>query len=133
MPTSSVRELDVAGSRPVGSRRVTALVWLGFIVGFVVTLIALARPRWFPILDLAQTEMRVRDVFSLHPPLIGLPGRIGNLARQGSHPGPLSFWALAPFYKLFGSSAWALQAATATLNAIAIGLSLLITRRRGGT
>ncbi len=133
MPTSSVRELDVARSRPRGSRPVTTLVWLGFVVGFVITLIALARPRWFPILDLAQTEMRVRDVFTLHPPLIGLPGRIGNLARQGSHPGPLSFWTLAPFYKLFGSSAWALQAATATLNAIAIGLSLVITRRRGGT
>ena len=109
------------------------MVWIGFVVGFVVALIALARPRWFPILDLAQTEMRVRDVFTLHPPLIGLPGRIGNLARQGSHPGPLSFWAMAPFYKLFGSSAWALQAATAALNAIAIGLSLMITRRRGGT
>ena len=54
------------------------------------------------------------------------------MLRQGSHPGPLSFWVLAPFYKVFGSSAWALQAATASLNAIAIGLSLMIARRRGG-
>ena len=109
-------------------------VWLGFVAGFVVALSALAQPRWFPFLDLAQTEMRVRDVFTSHPPLIGLPGRIGTLgARQGSHPGPLSFWAIAPFYKLFGSSAWAMQAATASLNAIAIGISLMIARRRGGT
>ena len=100
--------------------------------GFVVALVALARPRWFPILDLAQTEMRLRDVFTAHPPLIGLPGRIGTFQHQGSHPGPLSFWALAPFYKLYGSSAWAMQAATATLNAIALGLGLVIARRRGG-
>ena len=64
----------------------------------------LARPRWYPIGDLAQTELRVRDVFSSHPPLIGLAGRIGTLGHQGSHPGPLSFWALWPFYKLLGST-----------------------------
>lgn len=121
-----------APSSERADRRWIFLAWAAFAVGFAVALVALARPRWFPILDLAQTEMRVRDVFTSHPPLIGLPGRIGNLARQGSHPGPLSFWMLAPFYKLFGSSAWALQAATSCLNAIAIGLSLMIARRRGG-
>ena len=140
MSTSLAKERDVtmhsdAASSSVSdarSRVLPLVVWLGFVAGFVVALIVIARPRWFPILDLAQTEMRVRDVFTTHPPLIGLPGRIGNLARQGSHPGPISFWALAPFYKLFGSSAWALQAATASLNAMAIGLSLMIARRRGG-
>lgn len=116
---------------PSVPRRVPLLIWSGFLVGFVIALVALARPRWFPLLDLAQTEMRVRDVFSFHPPLIGLPGRIGTLARQGSHPGPLSFWALAPIYRLFGASAWAMQVATATLNLVAIGATLLIARRRG--
>jgi hypothetical protein len=108
-------------------------VWLAFVVGFVIALAALAHPRWFPILDLAQTEMRLRDVFTSHPPLIGLPGRIGSWSHQGSHPGPLSFWALAVFYQLFGASAWAMQVATACLNAIAIGTALLIGRRRGST
>jgi hypothetical protein len=113
-------------------RWLVAALWIAFAAGFVVALVALARPRWFPILDLAQTEMRLRDVFTAHPPLIGLPGRIGTFQHQGSHPGPLSFWALAPFYKLYGSSSWAMQAATATLNAIALGLGLVIARRRGG-
>lgn len=121
---------------PRGERRVTAwivlAVWLGIVVGFVVALRTLASPRWFPILDLAQTEMRLRDVFTAHPPLLGLPGRIGNFAHQGSHPGPLNFWALAAFYKLYGSSAWAMQAATASVNAVALGVALLIARRRGG-
>lgn len=117
---------------PRVSRTVVLAVWLGVAAAFAVALRALAHPRWFPILDLAQTEMRLRDVFTAHPPLIGLPGRIGTFQHQGSHPGPLSFWVLAPFYRLFGSSAWAMQAATAASNALAIGLSLVIARRRGG-
>ena len=58
---------------------------------------ALRRPHWYPVLDLAMTELRVRDVGTRYTPLIGLPGRIGTtLAEQGSHPGPLSFYLLAP-------------------------------------
>jgi hypothetical protein len=102
-------------------------------IPFVVALIALAEPTWYPTLDIAHTSLRVRDVFSSDPPLIGLPGRIGSLGQQGSHPGPLSFWALAPLAKLWGGSTWALQAATASLNVIAAFLALWMARRRGGT
>jgi hypothetical protein len=97
-----------------------------------VALAVLRSPRWYPLLDLAQTEMRVRDVSGGHPPLIGLPGRIGTLTDQGSHPGPMSFWALWPFYELFGATAWALQVASASLHLIAAGLTLWIAKRRGG-
>lgn len=102
-------------------------------VPFVVALVALAEPTWYPTLDLAHTSLRVRDVFTTDPPLVGLPGRIGSLGQQGSHPGPLSFWALAPLAELFGGSTWGLQAATASLNLIASFLALWMARRRGGT
>ncbi len=102
-------------------------------IPFVVVLIALAEPTWYPTLDIAHTSLRVRDVFSSDPPLIGLPGRIGSAGQQGSHPGPLSFWALAPLAKLWGGSTWALEAATASLNVIASVLALWMARRRGGT
>jgi hypothetical protein len=102
-------------------------------IPFVVALIALAEPTWYPTLDIAHTSLRVRDVFSSDPPLIGLPGRIGSLGQQGSHPGPLSFWALAPLAKLWGGSTWALEAATASLNVLAAVLALWMARRRGGT
>lgn len=102
-------------------------------IPFVGALIALAHPTWYPTLDLAHSSLRVRDVFSTDPPLIGLPGRIGSLGQQGSHPGPLSFWALAPLARIYGGSTWALQAATATLNVIAAFLALWMARRRGGT
>jgi hypothetical protein len=99
----------------------------------VVAAVALRRPHWFPVLDLAMTELRLRDVGTSHTPLIGLPGRIGpSLAEQGSHPGPLSFYLLTPFYRLFGSSAWAMQAATVVLNLAALAAALLIAVRRGG-
>jgi hypothetical protein len=85
------------------------------------------------VLDLAMTELRVRDVFTSHTPLIGLPGRIGRtLADQGSHPGPLSFYALAPAYRLLGRSAWSLQAGTVLIHGVAIATALWIARRRGG-
>jgi Dolichyl-phosphate-mannose-protein mannosyltransferase len=102
-------------------------------VPLAVALAVLRQPRWYPLLDLAQTELRVRDVDGGHPPLVGLAGRIQGInGEQGSHPGPISFWALWPFYKLFGSGPWALQAASAALNLLAMGVAVGIAQRRGG-
>ena len=67
-----------------------------------VALGALHSPRWYPLLDLAMTELRVRDVGTGHTPLVGLVGRLSANGNQGSHPGPISFWALAPVYRLLG-------------------------------
>jgi len=94
--------------------------------------IALRRPPWSPVLDLAMTELRVRDVGGPDTPLIGLPGRIGGNGVQGSHPGPLSFWLLAPGYRLFGSTGFALHVATALLDVCAIGIALVLGHRIGG-
>ncbi|MEO7571113.1 MAG: hypothetical protein ABIX10_01625 [Acidimicrobiales bacterium] len=101
-------------------------------VPLVVALVHFGRRPWTPVLDLAMTELRVRDVGGRHSPLIGLPGRIGPLEQQGSHPGPLSFYALAPTYRLLGSTAGALQAATVLVHLVAMGVALLIANRRGG-
>jgi hypothetical protein len=101
-------------------------------VPLLVALVVLRTPRWYPILDMAQTEIRVRDVFTGDTPLIGLPGRIGTFGNQGSHPGPLSFWTLAPFYRLFGATSWALQIASVALQSIAVGAIAWIAYRRGG-
>jgi hypothetical protein len=122
--------------RPRGDRRWLAAAVLFALVGlpFVVAAVTLRRPQWYPVLDLAMTELRLRDVGTGHTPLIGLPGRIGpSLMEQGSHPGPLSFYLLAPFYRAFGSSSWAMQAGTVVLNLAAVGAALGIAARRGGT
>ena len=101
-------------------------------IPMIVALIALIHPRWYPLLDMAWTELLVRDVGSSHPPLLGLAGRIGTVHNPGSHPGPLSFYALWPFYELFGAGSWALEAASVALQILAIGAALWIANRRGG-
>ncbi|MGI8795975.1 MAG: hypothetical protein ACR2IR_05225, partial [Acidimicrobiia bacterium] len=120
--------------RPTGGRG-TALIVAGLTamlaIPLLVALGVLRQPRWYPTLDLAWTELRVRDVSSSNPPLVGLAGRIGTGA-EGSHLGPLSFYAMWPFYRLFGASAWALQAAAVALHVVAMGAALWIAHRRGG-
>jgi hypothetical protein len=119
------------------ARRVTALLFAALVVvlafPLVVALVELRRPHWYPLLDMAQTEIRVRDVANGHPPLIGLAGRIGPFGPNGgSHPGPLSFYALWPVWKLFGGSSYGLFASTVVLDIVAFALALWIALRRGG-
>jgi hypothetical protein len=121
---------------PAGARSRPILIGAGLLallaLPLVVALGVLAQKRWYPILDLAMTELRVRDVGSSHPPLIGLVGRIGPLGRQGSHPGPMSFWLLWPTYRLFGASSWAMQVSAVAVHLLAMGTALWIAFRRGG-
>jgi hypothetical protein len=102
-------------------------------VPLVVALVELRRPHWYPLLDMAQTEIRVRDISTGHPPLIGLAGRIGPFGPNGgSHPGPISFYALWPVWRLFGGSSYGLFASTVALDITAMGLALWVGLRRGG-
>ena len=100
-------------------------------VPLAVALGVLHNPRWYPLLDLAQAEMRVRDVGTSHPTLVGAAGRIEAFGVRGSHPGPLAFWALRPVYTLMGDTAFGLQVATASLNLAAMAVVLWIGNRRG--
>lgn len=113
-------------------RRVRWIVWSVTAIPFVIAAAVLRDRRWNPVLDMAMTELRVRDVGGRHTPLIGLPGRIGVFPDQGSHPGPLSFSLLAPTYRLLGASAWSMLVGMIVLALIAIGLALWIAERRGG-
>ena len=116
-------------------RRAGPLLLLILVVALplVIALGALHRSTWYPMGDDAQTELRVRDVGTAHPPLTGLGGRIGDFGPDtGSHPGPISFWSMAVFYRLAGSSPFALQLAVGALNVIASGLLVWMARRRGG-
>lgn len=98
----------------------------------VVAIVALRRPDWYPVLDHAMAELRLRDVFTGETPLIGLPGRIGRFPEQGSHPGPLSFYALWPTWKVFGSTPWGMLAGALVLNLAASAAAVLVAHRRGG-
>jgi hypothetical protein len=85
--------------------------------------------------EIAITEIRVRDVGTRSTPLVGLIGRLGRTegtVTRGCHPGPLSFYALAPAYRLIGPSFFALRASTLLFHALAILLALWIAHRRAG-
>lgn len=124
-PVSPFRAGSRGGLRAAVLAAVTALP-------FLVAVVVLHGKQWFPTGDLAQAEMRVRDVWS-HLPLVGAAGRISTGSIQGSHPGPLMFWAAWPVYALLGRSAWALEAAYAVLNVGWIVAIAFAARRRGGT
>lgn len=107
---------------------------LGVVAGLpllVAAVVLLWRP-WAPTLDMAMTELRVRDVGTRHTPLIGLPGRIGNFPDQGSHPGPASFYLVAPFYRLAFESSWGMELGSVVINALAIIGTVVIGARLAG-
>lgn len=112
---------------------VGATAWVAIVVPLVVAVFAVRSPQWRPVADLAQYELRVRDVGGSNTPLIGLVGRIGDWWDPGSHPGPLSFWLLAPVYRLGGAGSAAFVASSVALHATALGLVLWLAARRLGT
>ncbi len=114
-------------------RRPAVVAGAVVVAPLVVALFALLGRPWAPVLDLAMTEFRVRDVGGRFTPLIGLPGRIGDFPDQGSHPGPWSFYLVAPFYRLAGASAWGLQFGSVVINSAAFVGVVLIGRRLAGT
>jgi hypothetical protein len=113
--------------------RYPRLVWTAIVASPLVlaAVLLLWRP-WVPVLDMAMTEFRVRDVGGRHTPTIGLPGRIGEFPEQGSHPGPWSFYLIAPWYRIAGSTAWGLEFASVVLNSICCGLLVWMGHRRWG-
>jgi hypothetical protein len=128
-------EVEGDPGRPSGRGERLAGVAVAVALGLpiVIAAIAVRTPRWYPQVDLAQIEMRVRDVFSSDPPTIGLGGRIYGINNtQGAHPGPLSFYLLAPVYRLLGGTPWAMQMSDALLNVAALIGTLWATSRRWG-
>jgi hypothetical protein len=81
---------------------------------------------WTPAADHAPIEVRVRDVTSADPPLVGVFSRVG-----GNHPGPALFYALAVPYRLLGSQPSALLVGAALGNAAAMAAAVRIAGRRG--
>lgn len=95
-----------------------------FVVGAIV--LATVGGDLHPIQDIAQMEMRTRDV-----------GRyevlLGPYSRDGwYHPGPAIFYLLAVPYRLTGGASVGLYLGALAINAGAVAGMALIARRRGG-
>ncbi|HEY4331870.1 MAG TPA: hypothetical protein VGM78_04850, partial [Ilumatobacteraceae bacterium] len=76
--------------------------------------------------DIALIELRIRDVFSAHPPLTGAYSRYG-----WSHPGPELFALFAVPYRLLGNDARALRLTALLFNAVVMLVAGRLLWRRG--
>ena len=76
--------------------------------------------------DNGTIDLRVRDVWSLHPPLDGPYSTFG-----WNHPGPLLFYALAIPSLLSGFAAWGTQVGGALLQGLAVAWLAWLAWRRG--
>ena len=80
---------------------------------------------WFATGDQALEMLRISDVGGKHTPLVGAWSRWG-----WAHPGPLLFWFLAPFYRVFGETG--VLVGTAALNLLCVVGVVVLAHRRGG-
>lgn len=118
----SVTDRPIAG---VDASVPSAVVWITVAlvaVPFVVAALSVVGTHWNPAGDQAIEVMRIRDVGTAHTPLLGQWSRW-----SWAHPGPLTFWLLAPFARSLGNDGVLLG--TAVLNlAAAIGVVLVAAR-----
>ncbi len=145
MVSAAGRDRDGAGDgdRPPGPRGPVAGSWfaerlpstpaqwllvvqlVAVLVPVVVGALSIVLGDWRPGGDVALTALRVGDVGGADTPLLGAWSRWG-----WAHPGPLLFWALAPFEWALGNDGLVVGVA-AIVAASAVG-SVLLARRRGG-
>lgn len=91
-----LRDLDRRG------RLVALLLVLALAAPFGASMAKARGLDWTPTGDEALITLRVREVFSTNPPLIGQPSTADHYSEVDPphHPGPIQFYLLAPFVKV---------------------------------
>lgn len=87
---------------------------------------------WEPTWDVATTTVRIRDVFSMHPPLTGMaaaPSVSADIAY--SFPGPLHLYLVAIPVEVLGTT-WGLLLGMAVVNTLICVAAIWLIRRRMG-
>ncbi|HET8930240.1 MAG TPA: hypothetical protein VFN21_06240 [Acidimicrobiales bacterium] len=132
-----VAEGTAPGNAAMDRRRDPVRWTYRVIVALAVTPIVIAAIRngvsgWQPTLDAGITAVRVRDVFSAHPPLVGLAAQTSfESSAQYSYLGAFGFYLLAVPVRLLGVT-WGLLLGMAAINSAAVVAALWLVRRRVG-
>lgn len=110
-----------------------AALVLALAIPFVASTLKAFDVDWTPTGDEALITMRVREVFSAHPPLIGQPSTADQYSGVDPphHPGPIQFYLLAPVVALLGSDVGMLVG-VAAINLLAVLVVPWVAFRRGG-
>ena len=99
-----------------------AIIVAAPVVGAVISLLG---RHWYAGGDQALELLRISDVGGSHTPLLGAWSRWG-----WAHPGPLLFWLLAPFYRVFGQTG--VLTGMAVVNLVCMIAAVLLAYRRSG-
>lgn len=89
---------------------------------------------WFPQGDEAIGALHAHDVFSAHPPLLGMRST-SNLSNPGvwaHHPGPMQFYLLAIPYAASGFAPWGLILGCALIAMALVAIAIVAGFRAGG-
>ncbi|NNG41189.1 hypothetical protein HJ588_18165 [Flexivirga sp. ID2601S] len=125
--------IDAAASR--GRKLVGAACGCAVLAPMVIAYVRLVVGGWTPQGDEGLLAAKVHDVFSAHPPTMGMRSTTGvtDPALAAHQPGPMQFYLMAPFNVLVGERpAGILLGSLAIVAASALGC-LWVARRIGGT
>lgn len=89
---------------------------------------------WFPQGDEAIVALHTHDVFSAHPPLLGMrsTSSLSNPGVWAHHPGPIQFYLLAVPYAASGFSPWGLIVGSALIAIGLVAVAVVAGFRAGG-
>ena len=120
-------EFGAQHSKPRRSRPwLTVLVLVLVLAPVLAVCVSVIGRHWHTGGDQALEMLRIEDVGTSHTPLLGAWSRWG-----WAHPGPALFWALSPFYRVFGETG--VPIGMGVLNGAAIAGVVLVAHRRGGS
>lgn len=104
-PASTGPEGGVRAGR-TDDRQLLLVVGVIALIPVLVGLVEALVTGWLPVGEEAMIALHAEDVFSSHPPLLGMATSL-TTPDGGAiyHPGPLLFFALAPFVQLLGPGA----------------------------
>lgn len=105
---SGIRRAALLSRENEGRRVIVGIALLCLpLLYFVVTVLAHG---WVPQGDEALVAVRIHDVWSAHPPLVGMRST-SNVSSPGvyaHHPGPMEFYLLAVPYAVTGFAGWSI-------------------------
>jgi len=125
-----VRRADIGAW--LAERRLVLALGLVAAAPILVAIVRVISEGWAPMGDDALIAVRSYEVFTSHPPLVGMPstGPTGVLDEQTFHLGPLLFWLLAVPAHFLGPSSLAVT--VGLVNVACVMGSVGLARRRGG-
>lgn len=124
-------ETPTGSTRAGGLQLIAGASVVAAVVPIVVATVRAIRSGWLPIGDNALFEIRARDVFTAHHPLVGTwTSASQSIGVHINNPGPLLFDLLALPTKLGGGAG--LAAGVAMLNIVCVLGIAYVARRRSG-